>query len=393
MNVSEINVLCKENMVPAYNFESPAIVKGEGSRLWDADGREYLDFTTGISVCSLGHCPPRVVKAIQEQAARLMHCSNVFCNENAPRLARELSRLSFGGKVFFANSGAEANEGMIKTARLWGNADGGRNEIITCSHSFHGRTMTTLAATGQPKFREGLDPVSPGFIYAPYNDLAAVEASITPKTCAILVEPVQGEGGVYPATQEFMTGLRQLCDKHNLLLMLDEVQTGIGRTGTFFGYQNYGIIPDALSTAKALGNGIPVATFILKPELAALFKPGITHGSTFGGNPLATASALAVIDTFREDAVLEKANAAAAIFRERLEWLKLRHSCIKDVRGLGLLLGIEVGDIAPQVLKACREKGLLVLTAGGGVIRLLPSLLVTKEEIEQGIAILDQAIP
>ena len=393
MNTTELRQLYQDYLVPTYNFSAPIIVRGSGSRVWDIDGKRYLDFTTGISVNNLGHCPPRVVAAIAAQAAELMHCSNIFCNANTPRLAKALSDASFGGKIFFCNSGAEANEGMIKTARLWGNAHGGRNRILCFSQSFHGRTLTTLAATGQPVFREGMEPQMEGFDFAPYNDLEAAKAAVGDRTCAVMLEPLQGEGGVFPAKQEFLRGLRRLCDEKGLLLLLDEVQCGMGRTGTMFAYQQYGIKPDAMSMAKAMGNGIPLAAFELTSELAALFKPGITHGSTFGGTPLATAAGLAVMETFREEDVLAKAARAGARLKAALEALKPRHACLKEVRGLGLLSGLEVGDCVKEAVKACQEKGLLVLTAGKGVMRLLPSLLVTDEEIDEAVSVIDAALP
>ena len=388
----QIRALYREYMIPAFNFAMPIMVRGKGSELWDMDGKRYLDFTMGISVCNLGHCHPRVSQAIAEQAATLAHCSNVFCNANGPRLAKELSDASFGGKLFFANSGAEANEGMIKTARLWGSAHGNRHEIVCFRTSFHGRTLATLAATRQPKFRDGMGPDMPGFREAVFNDLDSARAAVTDQTCAILVEPVQGEGGIFPATVPFLVGLRKLCDERNLLLLLDEVQTGMGRTGTMFAYQHYPLTPDAISMAKAMGNGIPLAAFEVRKDLADLFQPGITHGSTFGGNPLATAAGLAVMEAFREEKVLENARKMGQYLQERLQFLHARHVVIRDIRGLGLLLGIEVGDCVGDVLKTCRENGLLVLTAGHGVLRLLPSLKVTAEEIDEAVAILDQAL-
>ncbi|MBP5300731.1 MAG: aspartate aminotransferase family protein [Victivallales bacterium] len=392
-NESQIRALYQQYMIPAFNFTAPIMVRAKGSEIWDIDGKRYLDFTTGISVCSLGHCHPRVTQAIAEQAATLVHCSNVFCNANGPRLAKQLAEASFGGKLFFANSGAEANEGMIKTARLWGSAHGGRHEIICFKTSFHGRTLATLAATRQPKFRDGMEPDMPGFREAVFNDLESARAAVNEQTCAILVEPVQGEGGVFPATVPFLVGLRKLCDEKNLLLLLDEVQTGMGRTGAMFAYQHYPLVPDAISTAKAIGNGIPLAAFEVRQELAELFQPGITHGSTFGGNPLATAAGLAVMEAFREEKVLENVKDTSQYLQQRLQFLHARHSAIRDIRGLGLLLGIEIGDCVPDVVKKCREAGLLVLTAGKGVLRLLPSLKVTASEIDEAVAILDKAIP
>ncbi len=392
-NQDELRALYAEYMVPAYNFSAPIMVRGEGSRLWDIEGKRYLDFTTGISVCSLGHCHPGVVKAIQEQSATLMHCSNVFCNANGPRLAKKLSEHGIGGKVFFANSGAEANEGLIKTARLWGSQHGEKTDIIVFHTSFHGRTLATLAATGQPIFRNGMAPDMPGFTTVEYNNLQAVKDAVTSKTCAILLEPLQAEGGVFPATQEFMTGLRQLCDEKEMLLLFDEVQTGMGRTGTFFAFQHFGIKPDGFSTAKAIGNGIPLACFQLRKDLADLYKPGLTHGSTFGGTPLATAAGLAVIEAFETEGVLANANQQSEYLFQKLRALQQKHPAIKDIRGMGLLIGIQLDEALADTVAKCRENGLLVLTAGKGVMRLLPSLKVTTEEVDEAIAIIDKALP
>jgi len=373
-----------------YN-RSLAFAKGEGTRLYDTAGNAYLDFTSGISVCNLGHCHPAVTAALQAQCAQLVHCSNLFYNLNQPKLAEIISTNSFGGKVFFGNSGAEANEGLIKFARRWGSLHGGRHEIICANHCFHGRTLATLAATAKQKYREGFQPDMPGFRFAEFNDLDSFRSQINDKTVAIMVEAVQGEGGVNPATQEFLAGLRQLCDEKNLLLLCDEVQCGMGRTGKLFAFQNYGITPDGFSLAKAIANGIPMGAFVIKAEHADVFAPGL-HGSTFGGTPLACAASLAVFDTLLRGGVLAGVQAKGQFFRRKLEELQAKHHCIKEVRSLGLMLGMSVGELVKTIPAACQRRHLLVLTAGEDVIRLLPPLTVTEAEIAEAVAILDQAI-
>lgn len=368
------------------------MVRGEGSYLWDVEGRRYLDFTMGISVCNLGHCHPRVTAALCAQAGTLVHASNLFYNDKQPQLAKLIADHSFGGKVFFANSGAEANEGLIKLARRWGNTQSdGKNNIIAMENSFHGRTLATLAATGRSKYRVGFQPDMPGFDFATYNDLDSVKAKITPRTAAILVEPVLGEGGVVPATPQFLTGLRQLCDENNLLLLFDEVQTGMGRTGKFFAHQHFGVIPDAMSMAKALGNGIPLAAFEVQQRLADVLTPG-THASTFGGTPLACAAGIAVFETLEQDNVLANANAMGELFEQELTFLKAKHSYVTDIRRLGLMIGVDVGEKVKAIQEECRKRGLLVLTAGEQTLRLMPALTINREQVLEGIAILAEAM-
>ena len=373
-----------------YNRDT-MMVRGDGSYLWDIDGNRYLDFTMGIGVCNLGHCHPRVTKALQEQAAKLLHVSNLFYNENQPQLAAQIALHSFGGKVFFANSGAEANEGLIKFARKWGNAHGGRNEIIAMDNSFHGRTLATLAATGRSKYRVGFQPDVTGFSFATFNDLDSVKRLITPKICAVMCEPVQGEGGVIPATKEFLTGLRALCDEGGILLLFDEVQCGMGRTGKAFAHQHYGIEPDAMSMAKALGNGVPLAAFEVQQKYADVLVPG-THASTFGGTPIACAAGLAVFEAFDQDGVLENATQMGVYLRERLTALKQRYPVIKEVRGLGCMIGVDVGEQVKAIFVACRALNFLVLTAGETTIRLMPALTITKEVADEAIALFEKAL-
>lgn len=380
----------REYVLPTYGRDT-MIVRGEGSRVWDFFGNEYLDFTMGISVCNLGHCHPAVSKAIAEQAGKLVHCSNIFYNENQPRLAAVIAQNSFGGKVFFCNSGAEANEGLIKFARRWGSRNGGRYEIICATHSFHGRTLATLAATAKLKYREGFAPEMSGFVFAEFNQLEAIKAAISPNTVAVLVEPIQGEGGIHLARPEFMQGLRKLCDENDLLLLFDEVQSGMGRSGKYFAYQHYGIEPDGISMAKALGNGIPMGAFEIQAEYADLFAPGV-HGSTFGGSPLACAAALAVFKVMEEEHVLENVQEMSSYLFARLKEFQKDFSFIRDVRGMGLLVGVEVGDRVVALQTACKKRRLLTLTAGEGILRLLPSLKVTRPEIDQACDILASAL-
>ena len=389
MNSTELLQLQQQYVLGTY---SPAmlITRGAMSWVWDGDGRQYLDFATGISVCNLGHCHPRVTEAIQRQAATLVHVSNLFYNENQPRLAAAIARHSFDGRVFFANSGAEANEGMIKLARKWGH-DQGKWQILCMEESFHGRTLATLAATGRAKYRKGFQPDVEGFVHVPFNDLAAVRAAVTPQTAAVLLEPVQGEGGIRPATPEFLAGVRQLCDERGLLLLVDEVQCGMGRTGCMFAHQHYGITPDAMSLAKALGNGVPIGALVVRQELKDVLTAG-THASTFGGNPLACAAGLAVFEAFDQDNVLDNVRVMGALLREKLLALQRKHAAIQEVRGLGLMLGIDLGRPVGDLVAAARARGLLILSAGESVLRIMPPLTVQADEIDLAVRILDELL-
>lgn len=385
----ELMKLQQEHVLGTYS-PPMMIERGAMSWVWDAVGKRYLDFSTGISVCNLGHCHPRVTEAIQRQAAKLVHVSNLYYNENQPRLAALIARHSFNGRVFFCNSGAEANEGMIKFARKWGHDDG-RYEIICMDDSFHGRTLATLAATGRAKYRKGFQPDVKGFVHVNFSDLDAVRHAIGPKTVAVLAEAVQGEGGIRPASKEFMVGLRRLCDDHKLLLLLDEVQCGMGRTGQYFGYQNYGVEPDAMSMAKALANGFPIGAFEVQQKFKDLLPPG-THASTFGGNPLACAAGIAVFETFEKDNVLDNCRRMGARLCGKLQELKLRHPGIKEVRGLGLMVGVDLGQPVGDLVKAAREAGLLILSAGETVLRIMPPLTVQDEEIDLAVSLIDSVL-
>lgn len=389
MTASDSPTLHQQYVMPTY-APGMTLVRGSGVHLWDDTGREYLDFMAGIAVCNTGHCHPAVVAAIQQQAATLMHCSNLFHNLVQPRLAQRLSDLTLGGKIFFCNSGAEANEALFKLARKWG-SQSGRYEIITMKNSFHGRTLATMTATGQTKYQKGFEPLMPGFAYAEFNNLDTVRAAVTPATVAILCEAVQGEGGVVPADPAFMAGLRALCDEKNLLLLFDEVQCGMGRTGKWFGFQHYGVRPDGFSMAKALGGGFPIGAVAVTPELSNVFQPG-NHASTFGGTPLASAAALAVLDTIEKEHLIENAVRMGALFLEGLNALARKHSCIQTVRGLGLMIGVVLSIPAKPVETKLRENGLLCIATGDTVLRFVPPLIVTADHIQQALEHLDRAL-
>jgi len=381
--------LFNQYVMPTY-AAGLTLVRGAGVSVWDDAGKEYLDFMAGIAVNNVGHCHPAVVEAIRKQVGILMHCSNLFHNELQPRLARKISELALGGKVFFCNSGAEANECLFKLARKWGSLDG-RHEIVTMKNSFHGRTLATMTATGQTKYQKGFEPLMPGFAYAEFNNLESVQAALTPATVAILCEAVQGEGGIVPATPEFMAGLRKLCDEKKILLFFDEVQAGIGRTGKWFGFQNYGIRPDGVSMAKALGGGFPIGAAAGTPELSNVFQPG-NHASTFGGTPLACAAALAVLETIEKEDLLGNAVRMGARFMDGLRALAPKHACIQAVRGLGLMIGLVLNVPAKPIEAKLREHGLLCIATGDHVLRVVPPLVVSAAQIDQALAILDRAL-
>ena len=381
--------LFSQYVMPTY-APGLTLVRGAGVSVWDDAGKEYLDFMAGIAVCNTGHCHPAVVEAIRKQAGVLMHCSNLFHNELQPRLAKKISDLALGGKVFFCNSGAEANECLFKLARKWGSMDG-RHEIVTMKNSFHGRTLATMTATGQTKYQKGFEPLMPGFAYAEFNNLDSVKAAITPATVAVLCEAVQGEGGIVPATPEFMTGLRALCTEKKILLFFDEVQAGIGRTGKWFGFQNYGIRPDGFSMAKALGGGFPIGAAAVTPELSDVFQPG-NHASTFGGTPLACAAALATLETIEKEDLLGNAVRMGARFMDGLKALAPKHACIQSVRGVGLMVGLVLNVPAKPVEAKLRENGLLCIATGDHVLRFVPPLVVSPAQIDQALAVIDRTL-
>ena len=369
------------------------LVRGEGVRVWDSDGKEYLDFTGGISVVALGHCHPKVVGTIQEQAATLIHVSNYFHIPQQIQLAKLLCDHSFADRVYFSNSGAEANETAIKLARKYAKERlaSDRAEIITMRGGFHGRTLATVTATALEKYHHGFEPLVPGFKYVPYNDLRAVERAIDSRTAAVMVEPLQGEGGVIVPDDGYLPGLRKLCDEAGVLLILDEVQTGMGRTGKLWAYEHSGVAPDIMTLAKALANGIAIGATLATETVASAFTPG-SHGTTFGGNPFATAVGLVVLQTMIEEKIPERAAKTGNLLLRRLEELKARHPVIREVRGRGLLIGLELTGPAGPVVDACREAGLLVLTAGDNVLRLAPPLIVDDRAVELALEILGRVL-
>ena len=376
-----------------YARQPVVLVRGKGARLWDLDGKEYLDFLAGIAVCNLGHAHPRITAAVSEQVQELVHVSNLYYTLPQIRLAERLVQLSFADRVFFGNSGAEANEGAIKLCRRYSREKFGRNryKILCAQNSFHGRTIATLSATGQEKFWQGFEPLLPGFAFVPYNDLEAMEAAIDAETCAILVEPIQGEGGVKIPAPEYLPGLRQLCDQHELLLVLDEIQVGLGRTGKLFAYEHFELQPDIITLAKALANGLPIGALLVTEELAQGFVPG-THASTFGGGPVITAAALAVLDILAQPEFLAEVSAKGEYFREGLRQLQARHNFIKEIRGLGLIIGVELDRDGVPMVDLCREKGALINCTQGNILRFLPPLIVSREEIDRLLNILDEVL-
>ena len=369
---------------------SATLTSGSGCKVRDPDGMTYLDFTAGIAVHNVGHCHPKVVKAIQDQVATLGHCSNLFYNVNQALLAQRLSKLSLNGKCFFCNSGAEANEAMIKLARLSGH-EKGKYEIITMQNSFHGRTLATIAATGQTKVQKGFDPLPIGFTYAEFNNIDSVKAAVNERTVAVMLEAVQAEGGVVPATEEFFVAVRKLCDEKGLLMLCDEVQCGMGRTGKWFGWQNFPVKPDAFTLAKALADGIPMGALVASPALSDLFKPGM-HASTFGGNPVSSAAALAVMDVIEEEALVKRAEESGNLFVEGLSLFVEKYKQVLEVRGKGLLIGLVVEGAAKDVVAACREMGLLCCVAGEHVVRFLPPLNVKEDVLEEALEMIGDAL-
>ena len=381
--------LFEKYVIPNYKRFPLSLVRGEGSWVWDDQGRKYLDFFPGWGCNLIGHCPPRVVQAVQEQVAELIHVPNTWHMEAQGRWAKLLSERSFGGQAFFCNSGTEANEAAIKLARLHTPKE--RYKIITFEGGFHGRTYAAVSATAQPKYHEGIEPLVPGFVYAPFGDLEAVRAKVDRETAAIMVEPIQGEGGIRLPPAGFLEGLRKIADENGLLLIFDEVQAGCGRTGKWFAYQNFGVTPDVMTLAKSLCGGVAGGAMLAKKEVAASLRPGM-HAATFGGNPLAARAGIATIETIDQDNLLEAAGKLGGVFRELLEPLVAELPYVREFRQLGLMIGVELTVDATPLVQACMDRGLLINVTQGNVIRLLPALTSSEAEVRQGCAILVEAI-
>jgi acetylornithine/N-succinyldiaminopimelate aminotransferase len=384
MPTEELKQDAARYLMPTYVRQPLSIVRGRGAKVYDLEGREYLDFVGGIAVNILGHGHPDLVQAIQRQVAQLIHTSNLYYTEPQVKLAQMLVDHSFADKVFFCNSGAEANEASIKLARRYSHDKYGvgRHEIVTMKNSFHGRTMATLTATGQDKVQKGYDPLMPGFNYVPFNRLEELDQAVTDKTAAIMLEPIQGEGGVYTADRQYLKQVRDLCSSRDVLLIFDEVQTGMGRTGTLFAYEQLGVQPDIMTLAKALGGGVPIGACLATDSVAKAFSPG-SHASTFGGNPLACAAGLAVCRALLEGHVLEHARRMGEYFAKGLSDCKSRHRVVREVRGLGLLQGMELDMDAKAVVSECLARGILINATGEHVLRFVPPLIVTQLEIDR----------
>ncbi|QQR82072.1 MAG: acetylornithine transaminase [Deltaproteobacteria bacterium] len=391
---AHLRFLTQNFVMNTYNRLPLVLTKGKGAYVWDADGKKYLDFFSGLAVNNLGHCHPKIVAAIRKQASELLHVSNVFHIPTQSMLAEELVRHSFGDKVFFCNSGAEANEGAIKLARKYSykKFGMGRHEVITMKNSFHGRTLAMITATGQEKYQKGFDPLMPGFQYAVFGDLESIKNTITEKTCAILIEPIQGEGGVKMAPPEYFQALRKLCDEKDILLIFDEVQTGVGRTGKLFAYEYLGIEPDIMTLAKGLASGVPIGALVATDKIAQAFEPG-DHASTFGGNPLSTATALATLKTIYQDDLLENAQKMGKYLCDQVRKLSQKlPSMILEVRNRGLMIAIELSIDAKQVALKAIEMGLLINAVQEKTLRILPPLTVTKKQVDEFIGKLAKSI-
>lgn len=388
MKTRELEELYQEYVLPTYTRIPLCLVKGKGARVWDLEGRVYIDFFPGWAVSGLGHCHPGVVNAIKNQARKMLHVSNNFLNVKQALLAQEISKAAFAGRVFFCNSGAEANETAVKFARKYGSEEG-RYEIITMRQSFHGRTLAMITATGQEKMQQGFAPLPEGFRYAELNDLESVTRQVTEKTTAILLEPIQGEGGIHVATPQFIEGLRKMCDAKNLLLIFDEVQTAMGRTGKLFAFQHYGLEPDLLTLAKSLGGGVPIGACLVSRKIAKeIFTPG-THGSTYGGNPLVCAAALAVFKAIKKERLLQNALKMGEFLGQRLEEMKSRFSFIREIRGMALMRGVELSMPGAPVADKAREKGLLINCTQDKVLRIMPPINISKKILTRGLEILE----
>ncbi len=387
MQTSEVIEQFNQYVIGNYKRLPLVIVRGQGSRMWDLDGKEYLDMFPGWAVSGLGHCHPKITEAIRRQAGDLIHIDNTFYSLPQGRLAQMLSERSFGGKCFFCNSGAEANEAAIKLARLAG--EGKRYKIITMERSFHGRTFASMTATGQAKTHAGFQPLVPGFSYVPFNDFDAVVRAVDDETIAVMLEPIQGEGGVNIPDPQYIQNLRALCDERKMLLIFDEVQTGMGRTGRWFAYQHYNVTPDIMSLAKTLGGGVSIGAIVAKPQIADFMVPG-KHASTFGGNPLACAAGIAVIEAIEEGNLLDNAVKMGEYFRDKFNTMKEKHRLIKEVKQLGLMIGVELAVAGDPIVALALQNGLRINCTQSTILRLTPAMIVTTQEIDQVMEILDQ---
>jgi acetylornithine/N-succinyldiaminopimelate aminotransferase len=389
MTTQETIELFDKYVIANYGRLPRVITKGEGCYLYDADGNKILDMFPGWAVSGLGHCHPKVVGALRKQAGELLHIDNTFYSEPQGMLAKLLSERAFGGKCFFCNSGAEANEAALKLARLHTAQE--KYKFITAEGSFHGRTFATVTATAQPKYHEGFLPLLPGFIYVPFNDIDALESAFSDEVAAVMIEPIQGEGGINVATPEYLDAIRRLCDENGAVMILDEVQTGIGRTGKWFGYQHFDVEPDIITMAKALGGGVAIGAMMAKEEIAASLVPG-KHASTFGGNCLACAAGIAVIEAIEQDNLLKNAAELGRYAKEKLEQLKQKHFIIDSVRGIGLMMGVQLTSPGNEIVDKCLEKGLRINCTSGTVLRFMPAMITTEDQIDQAIEILDSVM-
>lgn len=389
MNTAEVMEMYGKYVIANYKRLPRAIVKGEGCYLYDAEGNKILDMFPGWAVSGIGHCHPKVVEAIRRQAAELLHIDNTFYIPQQAQLAKLLSQRAFGGKCFFCNSGAEANEAALKLARKFTPRE--KYKFITAEGSFHGRTFATVTATAQPKYHEGFLPMLPGFEYVPFNDVDALQAAFSDEVAGVMIEPIQGEGGINVATEEYMQTIRQLCDAHGALMILDEVQTGLGRTGKWFGYQHYDVQPDVITMAKALGGGVTIGAMMTTEHIAACLVPG-THASTFGGNPLACAAGIAVIEAIEEEGLLANAAELGDYAVQRLTALKDKYPVITQIRGKGLMIGIQLSAPGAGIVDRCLENGLRINCTQNTVLRFMPSMTVTRQQIDEALTILESAL-
>jgi acetylornithine/N-succinyldiaminopimelate aminotransferase len=389
MDTQETIELFNKYVIANYGRLPRVIVKGEGCYMYDAEGNKILDMFPGWAVSAIGHCHTKVVDALRKQAGELLHIDNTFYSEQQGELAKLLSERAFGGKCFFCNSGAEANEAALKLARLHTAQE--KYKFITAEGSFHGRTFATVSATAQPKYHEGFLPLLPGFVYIPFNDVSALESAFSDEVAAVLVEPIQGEGGINVATAEFLQAIRRLCDQNGVVMILDEVQTGLGRTGKWFGYQHFDVEPDIITMAKALGGGVAIGAMMARDEIAASLVPG-KHASTFGGNCLACAAGVAVIEAIEQENLLQNASELGQYIKDKLEQLKQKHSIIESIRGIGLMIGVQLTGPGSEIVNKCLEKGLRINCTHNTVLRFMPPMIATKEQIDQAIEILDSVL-